>query len=356
MNPVSARLLSQQLICPIFEDPSEVVSWFGAIQAQDYRAMRWAVASRTKKPSFMAFKQAFDEGKIIRAHLLRCTWQLVSAEDFGWMRLLCYDKALATMNGWTKSLGFAFGGKEKYQALSIIEKTVGDLGETTEDVIGGALRRGGIPESHLVYNHQLRMAELEGIVCSGTLGPRNTYRLVSERIPNIREIPREETLALLARKYFRSHCPATLEDFVWWSGLNARDCQKGISAMGGELFWERWKGREFFIHKDFRTRGFRSGTLHLLPAYDEYLIGYKSRDVVLDPGLAHYAHNDHGIFRSVVAYNGEIVGNWKPSAKDGGVTIFKSGVRVPKELLSAQVRNYMIIQHASAKLAHGNMA
>ena len=78
--------------------------------------------------------------------------------------------------------------------------------------------------------------------------------------------------------------------------------------------------------------------------------------MVLDPGLAHYAHNDHGIFRSVVAYNGEIVGNWKPSAKDGGVTIFKSGVRVPKELLSAQVRNYMIIQHASAKLARGDMA
>ena len=78
--------------------------------------------------------------------------------------------------------------------------------------------------------------------------------------------------------------------------------------------------------------------------------------MVLDPGLAHHAHNDHGIFRSVVAYNGEIVGNWKPSAKDGGVTIFKSGVRVPKELLSAQVRNYMIIQHASAKLAHGDMA
>ena len=335
MNPISARLLSQQLICPIFEDPSEVVSWFGAIQAQDYRAMRWAVTSRTRKPSFKAFQQAFDEGNIIRAHLLRCTWQLVSAEDFGWMRLLCYDKALATMNGWTKSLGFAFGGKEKYQALSIIEKTVGDLGETTEDVIGEALKRGGIPEDHLVYNHQLRMAELEGIVCSGSLGPRNTYRLVSERVPNIPEIPREE-----ARKYFRSHSPATLEDFVWWSGLNVRDCQKGLSALGDELLRDRWKGRDFLIHKDFRTRGFRSGTLHLLPAYDEYLIGYKSRDVVLDPGLAHHAHNDHGIFRPVVAYDGEIVGNWKPSAKDGGVTIFRSGVSVPQELIDRQVAIY----------------
>ena len=90
------------------------------------------------------------------------------------------------------------------------------------------------------------------------------------------------------------------------------------------------------------TRGFRSGTLRFLPAYDEYLIGYKSRDVVLDPGLAHYAHNDHGIFRPVVALDGEIVGNWKPSVKDGGVTIFKSGVSVPQELIAEQVRGYLI--------------
>ena len=340
MNPVTARLLSQQLISPLFEDPAEVVSWFGAIQAQDYRAMRWAVAMRTSKPSVITFRKAFDEGKIIRAHLLRCTWQLVSVDDYQWMRLLCYDKALSTMKGWTKSLGFSFEGKERRKALSIIEKTVGDLGETTEDVIGKALLEGGIPESHLVYNHQLRMAELEGVVCSGTLGPRNTYRLVSERIPKASTLSREEALAELARKYFRSHCPATLEDFVWWSGLNLRDCQAGVKSLGNELSTERFKGRDFFIHRDIRTRGFRSGTLTLLPAYDEYLIGYKSRDIVLHPDHAHHAHNNTGIFKSVVSFDGEIVGNWKPSAPDGGVRVFKEGTDIPQAFVAKQVSLY----------------
>lgn len=50
MNPVSARLLNQQLICPQFSTPYDVVSWMGAIQAQEYRMMRWAVGMRTKKP------------------------------------------------------------------------------------------------------------------------------------------------------------------------------------------------------------------------------------------------------------------------------------------------------------------
>ena len=55
MNPVAVRLLNQQLIAPQFKDPAEVVSHMGAIQAQEYRMMRWAVAMRTSKPSHKAF-------------------------------------------------------------------------------------------------------------------------------------------------------------------------------------------------------------------------------------------------------------------------------------------------------------
>jgi hypothetical protein len=343
MNPVSTRLLSQQLAAPQFKEPAEVVSWFGAIQAQDYRAMRWAVAMRTGRPSFSAFKSAFDEGRILRAHLLRGTWQLVSAGDYHWMRALCHDKGMAVLDGWTRSLGFSYSGREKERILTIIEDTVAGKGEVTEDVIGEALLEGGIPRERLLYNHQLRMAELEGLVCSGSLGPRNTYRLVRDRAPMASPLSREESLALLARKYFRSHGPATLEDFTWWSGLTSGDCRRGIASLGDELRPQRWKGRDFYIHRDSRTRGVRGGVL-LLPAYDEYLIGYKSREIVLHPDHAHHAHNDYGIFKSVVAWNGEIVGNWKPSSKDGGVSLFKEGLVIPEEAVGKAIGNYHTAQ------------
>lgn len=344
MNPVSARLLSQQLAAPQFKEPAEVVSWFGAIQAQDYRAMRWAVAMRTGKPSYKAFKAAFDEGRILRAHLLRGTWQLVSSGDYHWLRALCHDKGTAVLDGWTKSLGFNYSGKEKERILTIIEDTVASRGEVTEDIIGEALVEGGIPKEKLLYNHQLRMAELEGIVCSGSLGPRNTYRLVRDRIPVSSPVSREESLALLARKYFRSHGPATLEDFVWWSGLNSGDCRQGIASLGDELRPERWKGRDFYIYGEARTKGVRSGTVLLLPAYDEYLIGYKSRDIVLHPDKAHHAHNNFGIFKSVVAWNGKVVGNWKPSSKDGDVSLFKEGLDIPAESMEKAINTYHAAQ------------
>ena len=78
MNPVAIRLLNQQLIVPQFKTPTEVVSHMGAMQAQEYRMMRWAVEMRTTKPSHKAFKEAFDSGQIIRLHLMRGTWQLVT--------------------------------------------------------------------------------------------------------------------------------------------------------------------------------------------------------------------------------------------------------------------------------------
>ena len=79
MNPVALRLLNQQLVAPQFAGPAEVVSHLGAIQAQEYRMMRWAVAMRTSKPSVKAFKEAYDNGRIIRLHLMRGTWQLDSS-------------------------------------------------------------------------------------------------------------------------------------------------------------------------------------------------------------------------------------------------------------------------------------
>ena len=70
MNPIAIRLLNQQLIAPQFSNPAEVVHYMGAMQAQEYRMMRWAVEMRTRKPSAKAFKRAFDSGQIIRLHLM----------------------------------------------------------------------------------------------------------------------------------------------------------------------------------------------------------------------------------------------------------------------------------------------
>ena len=167
------------------------------------------------------------------------------------------------------------------------------------------------------------MAEFSGTLCSGDLLPmKATYALTANKVKSQDTIDRDEALMLFTRKYFQSRQPATLEDFVWWSGLNISDCRKGIALLGDTIHIETWKGRDFYLMDNCRTRGFRTGKLLLIPPYDEYLIGYKSRDIVLLPEHRHRAHNNSGIFQPIIARDGVICGNWSPFREDCQVDFF----------------------------------
>lgn len=325
MNPISLRLLSQQLCCPQFTRPEEVVAHMGAMQAQDYRMMRWAVMMRMRRPSVDAFRHSFDEGKIIRLHLLRGTWQLVAAEDYWWMLSLFAPKAEATIRGWMKARGVAIGGDEASIVRGVLVKVCRTLGSATkEDFAGALVEHGWAMDSHRLDYH-LRLAEVDGTLCSGRLSPmRSTYALAEEKVPR-RSLPdRDGMLSLLARKYFQSHSPATVEDFAWWTGLALSDCSRALHLLGSELHPAVFHGFEFLVHESCRTRGFRRGRSLLLPPYDEYLVAYKSRRLVLPEEHAHRAHNAFGIFHPVVLHDGEVCANWAPWRKSLELDVFRT--------------------------------
>ncbi len=341
MNPVSARLLSQQLICPQFTAPYDVVEWMGAMQAQEYRLMRWAVEMRTRRPSAKAFEKAYDEGKIVRGHLFRTTWQLVAGEDWCWMLDLCRTQALRGLSGWMKSNGVSIPQAEQEAVRQIFSDYLESHRIALKASFADALAEKGITMDDHRLSYHIRLAEYAGLLCSGDLFPmKHSYALVSDKLPKYNPLPKEEALALLARKYFRSHGPATLGDFVWWSGLNISDCKAGMDAIRDELVQERWKGHAFFRHQDSRTRGFRSGTVTLLPSYDEYLIGYKSRHVAVHPDHSHRAHNNRGIFWPVVLLDGEVIGNWSLSGGLFQADIFHPEANLDDGALQAQFALY----------------
>ena len=324
MNPVNVRLLNQQLVAPQFSDAAEVVSYMGAMQAQEYRMMRWAVEMRTRKPSAKAFKQAFDSGRIIRLHLMRGTWQLIAAEDYWPMIDLFSPKAIAVTKGWMSSNKISIPDDELMRIRIILAQTASDLGSVTKEDFVRALAEKDIRMDDHRLSYHIRMAEMTGTLCSGDLLPmKATYALTADKVKPSVKMDRDEALMLFTRKYFQSRQPATLEDFVWWSGLNISDCRKGIALMGNTVHVERYKGRDWYLTDDCRSRGFRKGKFLLIPPYDEYLIGYKSRDVVLPPKHRHHAHNNSGIFQPVIACDGIICGNWSPFREDFQAVFFE---------------------------------
>ncbi|MBQ7420783.1 MAG: AlkZ family DNA glycosylase [Prevotella sp.] len=343
MNPIAIRLLNQQLICPQFEQPEDVVEWMGAMQAQEYKMMRWAVEMRLKRPSEHNFRKAFNDGRIIRAHLFRTTWQLVAAEDFYWMLVLCRDKNRRAINGFLKYYGDSISEKEYQQGNELIGLYLSDKDWATQTEVCDYLKQKGVQGTPHHISVLFRRAEIDGVICSGELtdNRENTYSLAEKRVPIYSSFPdKEEALALLARKYFRSHTPATMSDFVWWTGMTTSECKLGVSVISDELAEEHIGGTTYYIYRDCRTRGFRRGVFHLLPPYDEYLIAYKSRHVSLAAEHQHYAHNQNGIFQPVILYDGRVVGNWKQKARECDCKFFVHENAMKNYLLEKEIRRY----------------
>ena len=294
---------------------------------------------RTATPSAAAFRSAFDEGRIIRMHLNRGTWQLVSRDDYWWMLRLCGPGSIAAIKGWMHTNRVHISEDELLRVRKILMDEACMKGSATKDDFVCALREKGIVMDDHRLSYHIRLAELSGVLCSGELmNDKSSYAPVEKRIgPETVRMDRNEALALLARKYFRSHSPATLEDFVWWSGLGVGDCRRALASIRQELREETVSGRTLLIHKSCRTRGCRRGQFVLLPPYDEYLIGYKSRDVVLDRDFVHKAHSNNGIFHPVILSGGRVCGNWKRSSLE---TEFFDGSIPEQALLESAVSRY----------------
>lgn len=313
MNIHNIRLISQQLANPQFTDAHELVSWMGMLQAQDYRMMRWATGIRLKRPSMKKIREAYDSGTIIRTHLFRCTWQLVAAEDVRWMLELCSDKNKRALDGYATYSGHSISEKEYGQANELIYRSLSGHKSMKKDELSARLVELGLPDDNHTLSIFLRRAEQEGIVCSGNLDERqNTYALMGERVPMPNRLSKEESLAILARKYLRSHSPATLEDFAWWTNLSMKECREAIESIRKEIFEENYDNSTYYIHQDCNTSRKCRNLILLLPAYDEYLLGYKSRNQIIEHAFRHKAYSNNGLFYPVIARNGTIVGRWHP--------------------------------------------
>ena len=328
MNIPNIRLLNQQLLNPLFREPKELVSWMGAMQAQNYSMVKWAVGMRLKSATIQAVEKALHEGEILRTHVMRPTWHLGAAEDIRWMLKLSAQRIISANDSFAKGYDLDIPNELYTKAHDLLEKILcGKKSMTKQEIAEHFTRSGIVADNHRMTRFMAR-AEQEGIICSGEdRGSKCTYALLEERVPPMPELTKDESLARLARSYFRSHSPAVLQDFIWWSGLPVSDAKQAVYLIASELTTEQWKEQTWYIHDTCRTRGKLSGHIHLLPSYDEYLLGYKDRTDVLP--LEHYpkAFTNNGLFFPIVLHNGQVIGNWDKSEKKKSVDLKYSWFR-----------------------------
>jgi hypothetical protein len=316
----ASRLVSQQIEKTNFKTAEEIVGWMGAMQAQDYSMVKWAVGVRLPNSTDRVIEAAINNGEIIRMHLLRPTWHLVSAKDIYWMLELTAPQIKATLKSRHKELGLSETIITK--SNTVIKKALRDGKHLTRNELVAELEKNRIMTNENRASHLLLQAELDGIVCSGaTKGKNQTYALLEERVPKTKSLSREKALAKLARQYFASHCPATLQDFIWWSGLSVSDAKQALEIAKSDLFSKKI-GSHIYWFTNFSSISKKDAEdVHLLPAFDEFIISYQDRSAALPFEKHNKAVSNNGIFRPVIVVNGQVMGIWKRTIKKDKVIV-----------------------------------
>jgi hypothetical protein len=155
-------------------------------------------------------------------------------------------------------------------------------------------------------------AELDGLICSGPRrGKQFTYALLDERVPSGGDLPRAEALAVLARRYFASRGPATVQDFARWSGLTVADAKQGLAAVSAALRGEVMDGKSYWAADTDAARGRTAPAAYLLSIYDEYVAGYRDRSAIVTPAHGATLIAMGNALAHIVVLDGRIAGTWK---------------------------------------------
>jgi hypothetical protein len=314
---VRERLRNQSLAASRLRTPGEVVAWLGAAQAQDYAGAKWALGLRAKGLTDAAVERAFDEGAILRTHILRPTWHFIAAADIRWMLALSAPRVHA-VNAYAYRT-FELDAAVLRRSRAALERALAGGRQLTRLELANALRRAGVQADGPRLAYVMMHAELDAIICSGARrGKQFTYALLDERAPRAKVLAHDDALAELTRRYFSSHGPATLRDYVWWSGLTARDARTGIemsslaqTVSGGRSYW--------FVSGRSRVTS-SSQSAHLLPNYDEYVIAYKDRELVAGPPQGRDARPPD-VFSHSLIINGSLAGSWRRTAGRDAVAV-----------------------------------
>ena len=314
-----ARLRNQQIASTGFTGVEQVVSWLGAVQAQDYAGAQWSVGLRLPGSRAEDVDRAIAGRRIVLTWALRGTLHLVAAADVRWMLALLAPRVISGRASRYRQLGLDEGDFSACER--VLERALEGGRRLSRRAVLSSLEAAGISTDGQRGYHLLGRAGLDGVICFGPMEDRQqTFVLLDEWVPRSGPVARETALGQLALRYFASHGPATLQDFAWWSGLTAADARSGIAAAGPDLHRETAGGLVSWRADAVQSRPPASPFAVLLPAYDEYILGYRDRTHAIDRQNLGRVRLVNGLALPILV-DGRVRGTWRRTFKKDAVRI-----------------------------------
>jgi len=314
------RLRNQRIAGTTFQKPADTVAWLGAVQAQDYPGALWAIGLRTAGATEEAIEKAVADRTIVRTWPMRRTLHFVAAADIRWMLELLASLSVARALPRLRQLELDERVLARCKKLFVRALQGGK--QLTRNAMYQVLEAAHISTSDYRGLHILSQLAQEGLICFGAReGKQQTFALLDEWVPGAKPMARDEALEEVARRYFTSHGPATLQDFVWWSGLPVADARAAVEMAAPRLIRETIDGKAFWLSSSLPSAKDGSPYAYLLPAFDEYTVAYKDRSAVLDPLYAKRLNAGGGMLNPTMVVDGQVAGTWKRALKKETVVI-----------------------------------
>jgi hypothetical protein len=265
---------------------------------------------------------ALERGEAIRTWPMRGTVHLVPPADAHWMLELMGVRALAGAAKRRETIGLSERDAER--GVEVLGAALAGGKRMTRAECLAALTGAGVDVGGQQGYHLLWYASQKGVTCiTPHIGKEQTFGLLDDWAPKPNRPDREEALGIIANRYFRSHGPATPADLARWTGLTLTDARAGIAAAGDALAAVTVDGVAMVADPALLGAGIgHVDDWAALPGFDEYMLGYKDRAMMLDD-----AHKDaiipggNGVFQSTIVRAGRVVGTWKRTLGKKAVTV-----------------------------------
>ncbi len=312
---VRLRMQALGLVRDAPETPLGVVAHHLAMQAQDFRASRWAVGSRITGSVEADVVAAYDRGEIVRSWPMRGTVHVVAAGDLPWMLEHLGPRALVGVEARWRQLGLTREMLERARDVAFARLEGGRRVVRAE--LGEAWAEAGLDlAGQRTYHTVWYLCQTGTLVQGPVRGGDHELVLLDEWIPTPRRLERDEALAHLAVRYLHARGPATVDDLVHWTKLTKGDARKAFVLAGGAVTTVSGPGGPYFLlseHLDTLDPDDPAvdASVHALAAFDEHLLGYRVRDLVLDPAFATRVDpGRNGVFRWTLVVGGRVVATW----------------------------------------------
>ena len=309
------RLRSQQLAGPQAAEVAEVVRRMGAVQAQSTPDARLAVRPRGQGIDAAAVIEACNVTRsVVRTWAMRGTLQMLARPDAGWIVDL-FRPPPGALTARHRQLGLDAGLFAR--ALPAITEVLSGRSPLTRAELVTELAARGVcvdPKTQAPA-HLIGYAARQGVICRGPDRGDNepSYVLLADWAGQHDPLGPDAALAELTRRYIGAHGPAAPADFAYWSGLPLGRARRGFELVAGELEEVDAAGERAWMLADGELPGAGDAApcVRLLPHFDEYLLGYRSRDRILPARFARRIQAGGGWVRAAVLVDGRVAGTWR---------------------------------------------